>query len=136
MSCGCNGSGNDATVFAGIDLCREGINICCQGLNSVRNNNVRNGIDEISNGICLCLRGIRRIRRVNSRFNRRSSVISRALRRCCQELSNINFGCCEIARNNIELGVVDVNEAICAFEQSLNVIEADFENGGSTCNNC
>lgn len=134
MSCGCMNSGN-RSVFSGIDLCREGISDCCNGLSSIQENNVRNGTDRIRNGIYKCSQGLSIIRRATSGANNCSSSLTRQLRKCCQELNNIRFGRRDIIRNNVENGATDVNSAVCSLGQLVEQINSDFENTNTDCCN-
>ena len=134
MSCGCMHSIN-RSVFSGMDLCREGISDCCNGLRSIRENNIRNGTDRIRNGIYKCSQGLLIIRRATSRPNSCNGWISRLLRKCCQELNNIRCGRRDIIKNNVENGTSDVNLAVCALVQLIEQINSDFENTNNDCCN-
>lgn len=134
MSCGCKNACN-RSVFSGIDLCREGISDCCDGLNSIKQNNIRNGTDRIRNGICKCSQGISIIRSATSGPSNYNSSLSRQLRKCCQELNNIRCGRRDIIRNNVENGATDVNLAVCSLGQLIEQINSDFENINNSCCN-
>ena len=128
-----NGLNFNRRVNAGIDICRQGLCQCAQGLSEVRNNNMCRGTREIANGERTCARGLCCIRSAIQNSGMQNRNICAGLRQCTQALGDINFGRCGIARNNVSDGIEDVDIGIRECEAGLVRIQNGVSN--NTCAN-